>query len=633
MAAETPAREEPGFGQVSRTVGIVFQYVLFAATTLGLFSLAVLLLYVTNDALEPFEADAGWYLIYLLTFLLPVYLTMTGLTVRNGTPERTDVALPYVGLVLGATVGAVALSALRGTAVSAVLLFVAVVLVIGATVLNARTLARGAEATWGLGLRTLGVAAAGPFVAGSMFILFELVAPVVWFAHVVAAAAATAALVRLQRTTGGLSSVQLVVAGVVGYGLGLVGIPSIELAISQVIVGGTVLVPRVAVAVPELLPSLAELILRRSPVLPSRVMVYALTLVVPAGILASTGIRRSGLDERLGRDRLAPAAGGATVVVAVAGGIALALAAGLAPASGVVVVLGTVVPIGYFAATRGIDPAREGTDGLALPAVIVVGAVLGAVLVEQTGLAGPASWLDWQFLVSLPSPFPEEAGFYPALVGSILLMLVVVLMAFPVGVGAAVYLEEYTPDNAATRFIQVNISNLAGVPSVVYGLLGLGLFINLLDLGIGSVLVGGVTLALLILPIVIISAQEAIRSVPDELRQASYGMGATRYQTVRNVVLPRAFPGILTGTILAVGRAIGETAPLIMIGAANVTFSIPKGLGDSVSAMPMQVYTWAASAKLTFQDSVLAAGVVTLVVVLVTINSIAIVLRNRFQID
>jgi len=177
----------------------------------------------------------------------------------------------------------------------------------------------------------------------------------------------------------------------------------------------------------------------------------------------------------------------------------------------------------------------------------------------------------------------------------------------------------------------VNISNLAGVPSVVYGLLGLGIFINFAGLATGSLLVGGMTLALLILPIVVISAQEAIRSVPDSMRQASYGMGATRWQTIRNVVLPRAMPGILTGTILALGRAIGETAPLLMIGAPAIA-PVPSGLLAKVAAMPMQVFTWASLyAKPAFYTTALAAGVVVMLVVLLTMNSIAIVLRNKYE--
>jgi phosphate transport system permease protein len=213
-----------------------------------------------------------------------------------------------------------------------------------------------------------------------------------------------------------------------------------------------------------------------------------------------------------------------------------------------------------------------------------------------------------------------------------MLMVVVAVLSFPVGVGAAVYLEEYAPNNRFTRIIDVNISNLAGVPSVVYGLLGLGLFVTYLDQPSGSLFVAGAALGLLILPIVIISSREAIRSVPSDMREASYGMGATRWQTVRNVVLPRAFPGILTGTILALGRAIGETAPLIMVGVASVQYNLPSALSDKLTAMPMQVYAWASLfAGDDFYQRAVPAGVVVLVVVLLAMNSAAIVLRNRYQ--
>ncbi|RKD95014.1 phosphate ABC transporter permease PstA [Halopiger aswanensis] len=257
--------------------------------------------------------------------------------------------------------------------------------------------------------------------------------------------------------------------------------------------------------------------------------------------------------------------------------------------------------------------------------IVSLAALLANVAVDAIG------WLDWGFLTNPPHPDPYEAGFLPALVGSIAIMLLIALITFPLGVGAAVYLEEYADDGYLTKFIQLNIANLAGVPSVVYGLLGLGLFVSLLGLGYGTVFVAAFTVALLILPIVIISAQEAIRSVPDSQRQASYGMGATKWQTIRNVVLPRAMPGILTGTILALGRAIGETAPLIMIAAPTTVFGVPNSLLSKVSAMPLQIYNWASYPETEFQYGVVAAGVVTLLVVLLTINSIAILLRNRYD--
>lgn len=257
--------------------------------------------------------------------------------------------------------------------------------------------------------------------------------------------------------------------------------------------------------------------------------------------------------------------------------------------------------------------------------IVALGVLLAYVTVDAVG------WLDLQFLTSPPHPLAGQAGIFPALVGSILLMVLIALITFPLGVGAAIYLEEYASDNALTRFIQLNIANLAGVPSVVYGLLGLGLFVQLVNFGYGTLLVAGFTVSLLILPIVIISAQEAIRSVPDSLRQASYGMGATKRQTIRNVVLPRSLPGIMTGTILALGRAIGETAPLIMIGVPTTVFGVPTGLFAKFSAMPMQIYTWSSYPDEAFQYGVVAAGVVTLLVVLLSVNSIAILIRNKYQ--
>ena len=184
---------------------------------------------------------------------------------------------------------------------------------------------------------------------------------------------------------------------------------------------------------------------------------------------------------------------------------------------------------------------------------------IAALFVLLTKVAiDSVGWLDWQFLTSSNSRFPEEAGIFPALVGSVLLILGLMPAALVLGVGAAIYLTEYAPRNWFIKFIHLNISNLAGVPSVVWGLLGLGLFIQLLSFEFGTLLVGSLTMALLVLPIVIISSVEAIRAVPDSFREGSYGMGATRWQTVRRVVLPRAIPGIMTGTIISLARALGE---------------------------------------------------------------------------
>ncbi len=242
-----------------------------------------------------------------------------------------------------------------------------------------------------------------------------------------------------------------------------------------------------------------------------------------------------------------------------------------------------------------------------------------------------SSWLNWTLLSEAYSRKPEQAGIYPALIGSIWIITTMTLAVFPIGVGAAIYLEEYAYDNWLTQLIQVNITNLAGVPSVVYGLLGLALFVNGLGLERGLVVIAGFTLGFLVLPIVVVASQEALRSVPNNLRQASYGMGASRWQTIWRVVLPEAAPGILTGTILAVGRAVGETAPLIMIGVATTSFSPPSGLLDKTTALPLQIYAWASYPQPEFRYGVVAASVVVLVGLMLLFNGTAILIRYWFE--
>ncbi|MFC7193775.1 phosphate ABC transporter permease PstA [Halosimplex aquaticum] len=230
-----------------------------------------------------------------------------------------------------------------------------------------------------------------------------------------------------------------------------------------------------------------------------------------------------------------------------------------------------------------------------------------------------------------------QAGVYPQIVGSIIVVGVMALMAFPVGVGAAVYLEEYAAETGwsgrLATLLEVNISNLAGVPSVVYGILGLALFRNTLGFGTGIVVSAAGTLGLLILPIVVVSAQEALRSVPDSLRQASYGMGASRWQTLRNVVLPEAVPGILTGTILALARAIGETAPLVVIAVATTTYSPPTGLFSSATVLPLQIYAAHSNFDAAFRHGVVPAAAVVLLTLMLLMNTTAIVIRNRYERD
>lgn len=238
-------------------------------------------------------------------------------------------------------------------------------------------------------------------------------------------------------------------------------------------------------------------------------------------------------------------------------------------------------------------------------------------------------WLSWDFLNSLPSRRPERAGIRPALMGSIWIMVLTALMTFPIGVGAAIYLQEFSRRGRLDRIIETNISNLAGVPSIVYGLLGLAVFVDLLGGG-PSILAGALTMTLLVLPVIIIASREALRAVPDSIRQAALGVGATRWQMVRSHVLPAAMPGILTGTILALSRAIGETAPLIVVGAVTyITFS-PSGLDSRFTVLPLQIFDWAGRPQADFRHISAAASIV-LLVLLLTMNAAAIVLRNRYR--
>jgi phosphate transport system permease protein len=240
-------------------------------------------------------------------------------------------------------------------------------------------------------------------------------------------------------------------------------------------------------------------------------------------------------------------------------------------------------------------------------------------------------WLDWQFITSTPSRFAEKAGVYPMIIGSTFVVALVAVFSLPLGVGAAVWLEEYSRDDWVKRVIEMNIANLAGVPSIVYGLLGLGFFVSTLGMPHGIVLVGAFTLTLRVLPIVIVSSQEAIRAVPLSHRHASLGLGTTQWQMIRTVVLPESIPGIMTGTILALANAMGETAPLIMIGAATSIFTAPKGIFSSFSALPLQIYAWSDFPKQEFQHGVTPAAIIVLLVILLGMNGIAIYIRHRFR--
>ena len=262
-----------------------------------------------------------------------------------------------------------------------------------------------------------------------------------------------------------------------------------------------------------------------------------------------------------------------------------------------------------------------------LTAVIIgVGGLI--VLLVQVFIEG-VPWLSWDFLTNYPSRKAELAGIRAAILGTVWLMVFVGIFTIPVGVGAAIYLEEYAPKNRLTRLIEINIGNLAGVPSVVYGLLGLALFVQWLSMG-RSILSAALTLALLVLPIVILASREAIRSVPSSHRQAAFALGATKWDVVRSVVLPSAVPGILTGTILAMSRAIGEAAPVIFISALVYLTFDPSSPLDRFTVLPIQIFAWVNEPREEYKG--LAAGaIIVLLAILLGMNAIAIFVRNKYQ--
>ncbi|WP_336344962.1 phosphate ABC transporter permease PstA [Halalkalicoccus ordinarius] len=437
--------------------------------------------------------------------------------------------------------------------------------------------------------------------AGGVWLLFRHVAPPrMWFGFVVALAIVVALVRAHERIRPNATDERTVL-----------------------LVGGTILA---LVGVPGLFPSLRNLVLS-APALPTVTVMFLLTFALPIATLAGWYVRKGRESTRAGTIALA------VVLVAAGLGLVIGPVAGVLPATWVIAVSPVVGALVMY--VDRVLRQGEGTSGFAFPVVVVAGILAGTAIADLADFAGPETWLNRDFLTGVHSTTAVEAGIYPALVGSVLILIVIVVSAFPVGIAAAVYLEEYAPSGGKLgRFIElieINIANLAGVPSVVYGVLGLAIFINLLNMGVGTAVVAGFTVGLLILPIVIISTQEAIRSVPDSRRNASYAMGATKWQTVRNVVLPESMAGIFTGTILALGRAIGETAPLLMIGVPAVVRVSPESFFSRTGAMPRQILTWSTQIETDFRYGVLAAGVVTLLVVLLTMNATAIVLRNRYQ--
>jgi phosphate transport system permease protein len=278
---------------------------------------------------------------------------------------------------------------------------------------------------------------------------------------------------------------------------------------------------------------------------------------------------------------------------------------------------------------------RYGLDR-AFTVLVTVAALIGIIvlvvlLVDVT--RDGSSMLSLNFLSSFPSQiFPENGGIYPALIGSLWLLGLTTLISVPLGLGAAVYLEEYAQDTHINRIVEVNISNLAGVPSVIYGLLGLGIFVQVLAPVTGgtSVLTGALTLSLLILPVIIVATREALRAIPASIREGGYALGATKWEVIRSHLLPMALPGALTGIILALSRAIGEAAPILVVGVSLYQTYVTTGPFDGYMALPTQIYDWISRPQQVFQDSA-AAGIVVIMVVLLLANSIAIVVRNRYQ--
>jgi phosphate transport system permease protein len=603
MATES---EQVDFGRVSRTKGVLFKYLSLGASVFGIVTLAVLLVYVFIDAFDLANASHEWLLTYFLTLVVP----FTGFCLYSARDRQLAkrVALALSGGLVAVPLAFTAFETFVQP-IPRLTWSVAYMFLVGTPVTGLAAFRAAQQPVGGVGFGLIGRLLAGTGLGIALAMLFHVFDPRQWF---------------LVYTLG------LAPAGVL-YALSMVGPTSIGSGLVRS-VPARVRPPLSAdsLAAPVALAGVVAGVLLRDILrtYPTTDLIYLWTLAVPAAAVAGG---------------LVYARGGSQYTAAVAGAVPLA-AGGLGMVSGssslpeltaIIVFAFAAAPVTVFLYEATNTPG--GLKGLVLPVVLVGGSLAGAAIVDAMGFAAPNSWLNFGYVTSAPSRNAAEAGLYPAIVGSIIVIALVAIFAFALGVGTAVFLEEYTSGSGVigsiTRIIQVNIANLAAVPSVVYGLLGLGLFANLMGFGYGTVVTASLTLTLLILPITIVSAQEAIRAVPDEMRRGSEAMGATRWQTTKNIVLPQALPGILTGIILSLGRAIGETAPLIMIGAATTVFNPPFNIMSKISAMPMQIYAWSDYAVAEFRYGVVAAGVTTLLVVLLGMNATAIVLRNRSESD
>jgi phosphate transport system permease protein len=569
------------FESISRLKGALFEYLTLGASVIGLFALAILLIYVFVDAFALSTAGPEWLLTYFLTLVVPfIGFCLYSIDSRRVT-RQAIIALGggLVGIAVPFVIIETYIASIPRLTWQITYLFVIVAPTTGTLATMASREPAG-KAGFGLVGRIVGGAALGAAVA-TIFLVFDDLS---WF---------------------------------LAYTTGIV--PAVGTYIYVRSTGVSVIIAIVGIVLSGVLRNIIS-------VYPSSAIIFVWTVGIPLAVVAA------GLVHIRGRSQQAVVGVGIATVIAAGSGV-LFQPSVLPTGSGVAITAMMTAPVAVYL-TDAFDN-EGGRLGLTLPVLIVGGAVLGALIVQSFGIQSPEMWLTLEYITEAPSRNAREAGLYPAIVGSVIIIILVAIISFILGVGAAVFLEEYTSSSGLTgsiaRILQINIANLAAVPSVVYGLLGLGLFANGLGLGLGTAVTAALTLALLILPITVISSQEAVRSVPDELRQGSYAMGATRWQTTKNVVLPEAMPGILTGTILALGRAIGETAPLIMIGAATTVFNAPNSVWSAFSAMPMQIYAWAGFPQSEFRYGVVAAGVVTLLIVLISMNGAAIIIRNRLE--
>ncbi|RKD97585.1 phosphate ABC transporter permease PstA [Halopiger aswanensis] len=594
MAAEQPqppaehgAGADHGFGQVSRLKGVVFEALSFGASLTGIAALAVLLIYVAIDAFDLANASPEWLLTYFATLVLP--LIGFCLYSANDADLTRRIVLALGGGLVGTAVVFQAFEALVRP-IPRLTWQLAYLFVVVTPVTAYVVFAGSREPVGRVGFGLVGRFLIGTALGLALILLFIAVDQRLWFLVYTAGFLPAAVLFAYGQVTE-TRPLTILAAPVALVGSG-----------AAIVADGTI------------------------TVYPTTWLIYSWTFVVPV----AAGI--AGLEYRRTSEANRALLVGALTFALPVGGSFVAGTVGLSQANAVLVLLMIVVPVGAYI-RQALE--SEGQLGLVLPVLLAAGVLLGAFIVETVGIPAPDPWLDVSYVTSPASRDPSRAGLYPAIVGSVFLLALVAVFSFVFGVGTAVFLEEYAPNEGVlgtiTRIIQINIANLAAVPSVVYGMLGLGLFAQLLGLGFGTVITGAATLSLLILPVTIISAQEAIRSVPSTVRQGSYAMGATRWQTTKNVVLPESLSGILTGTILSLGRAIGETAPLIMIGAPTITFSPPQGIWGSAAAMPMQIFAWSSFPQEEFRYGVVAAGVVTLLIVLIGMNATAIIMRNRSE--